>query len=115
MLYVILRNHETCIDNLVNIIREASIAALKDDEPIKESKKRLAKIEKELNKNLIAWRDAPDQSMKEAYLKMYQQNKNQKDELEKEIENFSKQQKNAADLEEEILGIKEHIEESGND
>lgn len=105
-----LRNHETCIDNLVNIIREASIAASKDDEPLTACKKRLAKIEKELKKNLIAWRDAPDPSMKDMFLEMYQQNKNQKDEIEREIENFSKQQKNAADLEEEILGIKEHIE-----
>lgn len=105
-----LQNHEACIDNLVGIIREASIAASKDDEPLKACQKRLAKVKKELNKNLIAWRDAPDASMKEAFFEMYQQNKNQKDELEKEIENFSKQQKNAADLEKEILGIKEHIE-----
>ena len=105
-----LRNHEACIDNLVEIIREASIAASKDDEPLKICQKRLAKVEKELNKNLIAWRDAPEPSMKEAFFEMYQQNKKQKDELEKEIENLSKQRKNAEDLEKEILGVREHIE-----
>lgn len=94
----------------MDIIREASIAASKDDEPLKTCQKRLAKVEKELNKNLIAWRDAPEPSMKEAFFEMYQQNKKQKDELEKEIENISKQRKNAEDLEKEILGIKEYIE-----
>lgn len=94
----------------MSIIREASIAAAKDDEPLKTCQKRLAKVEKELNKNLIAWRDAPEPSMKEAFFEMYQQNKKQKDELEKEIENLSKQRKNAEDLEKEILGVREHIE-----
>lgn len=48
--------------------------------------------------------------MKDAFFEMYQQNKKQKDELEKEIENLFKQQKNAEDLEKEILSIREHIE-----
>lgn len=105
-----LQNHENCIDNLVDIIKEASIAASKDDEPLKMCQKKLAKVEKELNKNLMAWRDAPEDSMKKAFLEMYQQNEKQKAELEKELESLSRQREDAKDLEKEILGIREHIE-----
>lgn len=105
-----LKNHETCIENLVDIIKEASIEASQDNESLQICQKRLAKVEKELNKNMMAWRDAPDDSMKEAFLEMYKKNKEQKETLEKEIENLSKRQEDIDDLEKEILGIREHIE-----
>lgn len=107
---IFLENHTACIDSLVDIIREASIAASEDDEQLKSCQKRLAKIEKELNKNLMAWRDAPEASMKESFFQMYQENKKQKEELEKEIESLSRRQEDAEELEKKIEDIRGQIE-----
>lgn len=106
-----LKSHESCIDNLIDVIKEAYIAAYSNDSQIKKCQKKLAKVEKEMNKNLIAWRDAPDTSMKEAYLDMYKRGKEQKEELEKELDSISAWKKDIEGLEKNLREIKGRIEE----
>lgn len=105
-----LRNHDECINNTVNIIRQASKEALNDDTQVKVYQKKLQKVDKELKKNLEAWRDAPDPDMKEDFLKMYQDNKAEKTVIEQQILNLQQQQLSFENLENEIQNIREKIE-----
>lgn len=107
---VFLKSHEECIDNLVQVIHEANQIAINDNEPMKILQKKLTKIEKELNSNLVAWRDAPEHSMKAAYFEMYQKNKAEKDELEQHLQKLSDRQKDTDSLERGILDIKKRVE-----
>lgn len=108
---VFLKNHEACIDSIVDIIREASIAAMNDDEPLRMYQKQLDKVERELKKNLLAWREAPDQSMKDAFYEMYLGNKTHKEDLERKICEIQNRQQDMSDLEGSILEIKKKIED----
>lgn len=105
-----LKNHEECIDNIVKIIREASRKNLNDDTQIKIYQKKLQKIDKELRKNLEAWRDAPDPDMKDDFLKMYQANKAEKTAVEQEIANLEHQQVSVEEFEKEIQRIRKKVE-----
>ena len=107
---VFLRNHENCIDNIVAIIREASKEALNDDTQIKAYQKKLQKLDKELKKNLEAWRDAPDLNMKDDFLKMYQANKAEKTAIEEHLAELQQQQLSFDELEQELQLIKDKIE-----
>lgn len=107
---VFLRNHEKTIDNIVSIIREASKEALNDTTQIEAYQRRLKKLDKELQKNLEAWRDAPDPDMKDDFLKMYQDNKAEKTAIEQALEELRQQQLSFDELEQEIQQIKNKIE-----
>jgi len=108
---VFLKNHEACIDNLIDIIREASLDVSKDNELLKVYEKQLTKVDIELKKNLIAWREAPDQAMKDDYYEMYTENKKQKDNIEGHIREIAERQKDRDDLENSIRDIKKNIED----
>ncbi|MCI6065131.1 hypothetical protein MR818_07125 [bacterium] len=105
-----MRNHEKTIDNIVSIIREAIKEALNDTTQIEEYQRRLKKLDKELQKNLEAWRDAPDPDMKDDFLKMYQDNKVEKTAIEQALEELRQQQLSFDELEQEIQQIKNKIE-----
>lgn len=107
---IFLKNHEKCINNIIAIIREASKEALNDDTQIKAYQKKLNKIDKELQKNLEAWRDAPDPDMKDDFLKMYQVNKAEKTVIEEQLVELQRQQMSFDELEQEIQRIKDKIE-----
>lgn len=107
---IFLKNHEKCINNIIAIIREASKEALNDDTQIKAYQKKLNKIDKELQKNLEAWRDAPDPDMKDDFLKMYQVNKAEKTVIEEQLAELQRQQMSFDELEQEIQRIKDKIE-----
>ncbi|MBQ1173462.1 MAG: recombinase family protein [Lachnospiraceae bacterium] len=107
---VFLRNHGNCIDNIVAIVREASREALNDDTQIKAYQKRLQKLDKELKKNLEAWRDAPDPDMRDDFLKMYQENKAEKTAIEEHLVELQQQQLSFDELEQELQQIKDKIE-----
>ena len=51
---------------------------MNDTTQIEAYQRRLKKLDKEIQKNLEAWRDAPDPDMKDDFLKMYQDNKAEK-------------------------------------
>lgn len=108
---VFLRNHEKTIDNIVSIIREASKEALNDTTQIEAYQRRLKKLDKELQKNLEAWRDAPDPDMKDDFLKMYQDNKAEKTAIEQALEELRQQQLSFDELEQEIQQLKNKIED----
>lgn len=105
-----LKNHEECIDNIVKIIRDASREMMNDDTQIKIYHKKLQKIDKEIQKNLEAWRDAPDPDMKDDFLKMYQANKAEKTAIEQEIANLEHQQVSVEEFEKEIQRIRDKVE-----
>lgn len=105
-----LNNHKTCIDNLINIIRKASVQTESDSVELKGYEKRLVKLDKELKKTLLAYRDAPDADMKEAFLQMYKESKAEKESVETKIHQFMERRKKAEDIEKNILEIREHIE-----
>ena len=92
------------------IIREASKEALNDDTQIKAYQKKLQKLDKELKKNLEAWRDAPDLNMKDDFLKMYQANKAEKTAIEEHLAELQQQQLSFDELEQELQLIKDKIE-----
>lgn len=106
-----LKHHEEAIDNVVAIIREASKEALSDDTQVKEYQKKLHKVEKELKKNLEAWRDAPDPDMKDDFLKMYQVNKQEKITLEQKLTELQQQQVSFDELESELQLLKNKVED----
>lgn len=108
---VFLKNHEDCIDSLADIIKEASIEMSSDNSQLKLYQKQLSKVEKELEKNLIAWRDAPDQSMKDDFYKMYLHNKANKENIEKQINEISNKQQSISDIENGIREIKQSLDE----
>ncbi len=108
---VFLKSHEECIDNMVKAIREMAKENANDSTQLKAFQKKLKRIEKEMQKNLEAWRDVPDPDMKDAYLKMYQDNKAEKAAAEEAIMALEQKKSSIADLEEEIRRIKEKVED----
>ena len=106
-----LKNHDECIDNIVKIIREASWEMMNDDTQIKVYQKKLRKIDKELQKNLEAWRDVPDPDMKDDFLKMYQANKAEKIDIEQKITSLEQQQVSVEEFEKDIQRIKDKVED----
>ena len=106
-----LKNHDECIDNIVKIIREASREMMNDDTQIKVYQKKLRKIDKELQKNLEAWRDVPDPDMKDDFLKMYQANKAEKIDIEQKITSLEQQQVSVEEFEKDIQRIKDKVED----
>ena len=106
---VFLANHEECLNNLINVIRDASAEAMNDTTELKTLKKKLSKVEKEIKKNLEAWKEAPS-DMKEDFHKMYQDNKEQKTQLEKSIAEFEARKVSVDNLEQELEVIKTKID-----
>lgn len=107
---VFLRDHEDSINNIVAIIREASKEALNDDTQLTMYQKRLKKLDKEIQKNLEAWRDAPDPDMKDDFLKMYQANKAEKVSIEEQLVELQNQQLSYDEIEQELQRIKDKVE-----
>lgn len=105
-----LKNHEECICNITKIICEASKEAMNDDTQIKAYQKRLQKVEVELQKNLMAWRDAPDPDMRADYLKLYQDNKAEIATLNQQLAELHQQKISYDDMERELQNIKNKIE-----
>ena len=108
---VFLKNHESCIDNIVDVIREAGKEAMNDNTQIKAYQRKLKKLDIELKKNLEAWRDATDSDMKEDFLQMYKANKAEKNSIEQYLDEIKQQQSSLEDMEKELQVLKNKIEE----
>lgn len=105
-----LKKHEACIDNLNAVMRESSLFMFNNDKTMQECQKKLKKVEKERQKNLVAWRDAPDESMKQAYLEMFKSNDEEKKELEEKIRNLTECMEDTDSMEQRINEISKRIE-----
>ena len=108
---VFLKNHESCIDNIVDVIREAGKEAMNDNTQIKAYQRKLKKLDIELKKNLEAWRDATDSDMKEDFLQMYKANKAERNSIEQYLDEIKQQQSSLEDMEKELQVLKNKIEE----
>lgn len=108
---IFLKEHEACINNLKAVIRDSGLSLFADDKLLKDCQMHLEKVERERQKNLVAWRDAPDESMKQAYLEMYKSNDEEKKELEKKISGLIERRKDAGNVERKIDEIHRHIED----
>lgn len=105
-----LAEHESCMDNLIEIIRKAGMRAIADNTGLKACQKQLKKVESERKKNLLAWREAPSPGMKEEFLKLYEENEREKEELEAQIGRLSNTQNEVEGLEESLLNVKKQLE-----
>ena len=108
---VFLKNQEECFDSLVEVIKEAVNQVLSDDSTLISLRKQLLKAQKDVDKDLKAYRDAISDDMREDFKAMYDRDNARKKDIQRQIDEIEAQKSTMIDVEKEIRAIQTRIEQ----